>query len=83
MTNLITDDSGNATGVILIPGGRKPTKDTNYEDDINTLTFDAGEGLRFPMGDKKIKFTSSSTNADDAETFATITFRNSNQGYCS
>ena len=35
------------------------------------------------MGDKKIKFTSSSTNADDAETFATITFRANNQGYCS
>ena len=73
--NLITDDSGSATGILLMPGGRKPTKGTSYEDDINTLTFDAGEGLRFPMGDKKIKFTSSSTNADDAETFATITFR--------
>ena len=72
--NIITDDAGNASGVILIPSGRKPASDTNYQENINDLTFDASVGLKFPLGVKKIKFTSSSTNGHHPETFANVSF---------
>ena len=73
---LVTDDTGAATGVILMPSGRKPTKGTQYEDDIDAITWDeTAPGLRFPLGDKKIKFTSSNTNASTAESHAVVTFK--------
>ena len=72
---LVTDDSGNATGVLLIPGGRLPTKGSSYEENPNDLTFDTTPGLHFPLGDKKIKFTSSNTNVAKPESFAVVTFR--------
>ena len=48
--------------------------DTNYQENINDLTFDASVGLKFPLGVKKIKFTSSSTNGHHPETFANVSF---------
>ena len=72
--NIVTDDAGNASGVILIPSGRKPAADSNYQENINDLTFDAAVGLKFPLGIKKIKFTSSSTNGMHPETFASVSF---------
>ena len=73
---LVTDDTGSATGILFFSSGRKPAKGTAYEDDISALAFDANApGLRFPLGDKKIKFTSSNTNAADPETFSIVTFK--------
>ena len=58
------------------PSGRKPTKGTQYEDDLDSIQWDSNaQGLRFPLGDKKIKFTSSNTNAADPETFSIVTFK--------
>ncbi len=73
--DLITDDSGNATGILLFPGGRRPTKGTGYEEVIDDLTFDTEKGLRFTVGDKKITFTSDKNNGKDAESVATKTFK--------
>ena len=72
---LVTDDSGSATGIMLLPSGRKPTKGTEYTDNIEDTTFDSTPGLRFPLGDKKITFTSSNTNASTAESHAVVTFK--------
>ena len=73
-SEIVTDDGGNASGVILIPSGRKPTAGTQFETDLEDITWSADAGLRFPVGTKKIKFTSSSTNAAHPETFANVTF---------
>ena len=73
---LVTDDTGAATGIILMPSGRKPTKGTQYEDVLDSVQWDTNaQGLRFPLGDKKIKFTSSNTNSASPESHAVITFK--------
>ena len=72
--SLITDDAGNATGIILIPSGRKPIAGTAYEENLDNIDWDTTPGLRFPVGVKKIKFTSSSTNGAHPETFTSVAF---------
>jgi hypothetical protein len=72
--NIVTDDAGNASGIILIPSGRKPSLGTFHEENIEDLTFDESVGLKFPLGVKKIKFTSSSTNGHHPQSFANVSF---------
>ena len=73
---LTTDDNGSATGIILLPSGRKPVKGSKYEDLIDDNTYDTTQpGLRFPLGDKKVRFSSSSTNATNPDTYATVIFK--------
>ena len=72
--NIVTDDAGNASGIILIPSGRKPSLGTFHEENIDDLTFDESVGLKFPLGVKKIKFTSSSTNGHHPQSFANVSF---------
>jgi hypothetical protein len=73
---LTTDDNGSATGIILFPSGRKPLKGTQYETLLDDNTYDTTQpGLRFPLGDKKIRFSSSSNNATNPDTYATVIFK--------
>ena len=61
--NLITDDNGNASGLILIPNGNAPAANSRWTNDLRTVTYDATtEEIRFTTGELTIRFTSSETN---------------------
>jgi len=58
-----TDESGNASGIILIPAGAPPTENTTWTGDVNTVSYDStGEEVRVTTGVKTIRFTSSATD---------------------
>jgi hypothetical protein len=74
---IITDNNGNASGVILIPAGKAPRENSSWTGDVNTVSYDdASEELRFTTGNKVIRFTTSSTNdnKDTVESYAEINF---------
>lgn len=74
---IITDDNGNASGIILIPAGYAPTQKTAWTGDVNTVSYDEGsEEVRITVGEKTLRFTSSATNSDKSlvETFAETKF---------
>jgi hypothetical protein len=60
---VVTDESGSASGIILVPAGAPPTENTTWTGDINTVSYDAsGEEIRIATGVKTIRFTSSATD---------------------
>lgn len=74
---IITDDNGNASGIIIIPAGKAPIENTSWTNDIQTLSYDdTSEDLYFPSGIKTIRFTSSFSDIakDSVETFAESKF---------
>ena len=74
---IITDANGNASGVILVPAGKAPAISTQWTGDVDTVTYDgSSEEIKITTGEKTLRFTSSSTNADKAtvETFAETKF---------
>ena len=74
---IVTDSSGNASGIILMPAGYAPIENTTWSGDINTMLYDdTSDEVRFPTGIKTIRFTSSSTDIDTnlAESYAESKF---------
>jgi len=74
---IITDANGNASGIILIPAGKAPRQAAQWTGDAETVSYDASsEEVKITTGEKTLRFTSSSTNADKAivETFAETKF---------
>jgi hypothetical protein len=75
--SVITDENGNASGIIIIPGGYPPVEGTSWTGDIQTVSYDTNtDQLRFPTGVKTIRFTSSSVNAnkDEVDTYAEVKY---------
>ena len=75
--NIITDEYGNASGIILVPAGYAPKQNTSWTGDLNTLQYDdTSEEVRFATGIKTIRFTSSATdsNKDAVDTYAEVKF---------
>jgi len=75
--SVITDENGNASGIIIIPGGYPPVEGTPWTNDIQTVLYDTNtDQLRFPTGVKTIRFTSSSVNAnkDEVDTYAEVKY---------
>ena len=74
---LVTDEYGNASGIILIPAGHAPRMNTTWTGNINTLQYDdTSEEMFFSTGIKNIRFTSSATDADKntVDSFAEVKF---------
>ncbi|AMO43113.1 structural protein [Cyanophage S-RIM32] len=74
---IVTDENGNASGLILIPAGKPPREKTAWTGDVETVTYDdSAEEVRITTGEKTLRFTSSSSNTDKSlvETFAETKF---------
>jgi len=75
--DIITDESGNASGLILLPAGQPPRENATWTGDTGTVDYDtSAEELRFTVGTLTFRFTSSATNADKAtvDTYAEMKY---------
>ena len=55
--NIITDDNGNASGLLLIPSGHPPTEGSQWKNDINLLEYDTTyPQVKLSVGIKTIRF---------------------------
>ena len=75
--DIITDESGNASGLILLPAGQPPRENATWTGDAGTVDYDtSAEELRFTVGTLTFRFTSSATNADKAtvDTYAEMKY---------
>ena len=76
-TPIITDEYGNASGILLVPAGNAPKENTPWSGDVNQVQYDdTSEEIRFSTGIKTIRFTSSSTDSDknSVDTYAEVKF---------
>ena len=74
---VVTDENGNASGLILIPSGNPPRENATWTGDISTIDYDTtGEEIRLTTGELTFRFTSSATDAskDTVETYAEIKY---------
>ena len=74
---VVTDEYGNASGIILIPSGKAPRENTTWTGDAKTVVYDEfSEELRFTTGIKTIRFTTSSTdeNKDKVDSYAEVKY---------
>ena len=74
---IITDENGNASGIVLIPAGNPPREGAAWTGEVETVSYDlGGEDVRIATGEKTLRFTSSATNRNkaDVETFAETKF---------
>ena len=76
-TPIVTDEYGNASGVLLVPAGNAPKENTSWSGDVNQVQYDdTSEEIRFSTGIKTIRFTSSSTDSDknSVDSYAEVKF---------
>ena len=74
---ITTDENGNASGLILIPGGYAPIQSATWTGSPETVEYDAkSEQVRVTTGIKTFKFTSSSENAtkESVDTYAEVKY---------
>ncbi len=74
---IVTDENGNASGIILVPAGLPPKENTVWTGDVKTVIYDdTAEEVRLTTGIKTIRFTSSSSDVDkDAvDTYAEVKY---------
>ncbi len=74
---VVTDENGNASGIILIPAGLPPRENATWTGNVDTVSYDAdADEVRFTTGVKTIRFTSSSTDAskDVVESYAELKY---------
>ena len=74
---VITDEYGNASGIILLPAGNPPRENATWPGDVDTVDYDTtAEEIRITTGAKTIRFTSSSTDEDKAtvDSYAEVTY---------
>ena len=74
---ITTDDAGNASGLILIPNGYPPVQGSTWNNYIYNTQYDTNaEQLQFTVGEKTIRFTSSSTDTpkENVETFTEVKY---------
>ena len=75
--SIVTDENGNASGLILIPGGYAPLENATWTGDVNTVNYDlTSEQVRVTTGIKTVRFTSSATNAakDTVDSYAEVKY---------
>lgn len=75
--SIVTDENGNASGILIIPAGFPPIEGTSWTNDIETVAYDVNsDELRFSTGVKTIRFTSSAIDADKStvETYAEVKY---------
>ncbi|MAH09429.1 MAG: hypothetical protein CL961_07160 [Euryarchaeota archaeon] len=74
---ITTDENGNASGIIIIPGGVPPVENATWTGNIDTVSYDATQPeLRIVTGIKTIRFTSSRTNdaKDTVDSYADLKY---------
>lgn len=73
---IITDDNGNASGLILIPSGHPPVEGSEWKSDINLVEYDETyPQVNLSVGAKTIRFTSSQDDIKlTADTFAEVKY---------
>jgi hypothetical protein len=77
---IITDENGNASGIILIPAGKAPIENASWTGDVKTVSYDeSSEEVYLTTGVKTIRFTSSITNEnkDFVNTYTEIKYYSS------
>tara|TARA_B100001996_G_scaffold298420_1_gene238798 strand:- start:2570 stop:10771 length:8202 start_codon:yes stop_codon:yes gene_type:complete len=75
--SIVTDGSGNASGLIVIPNGYAPVEGSTWNNYLYNTVYDTtSEELQFTVGEKTLRFTSSSTdeNKDNVETFTELKY---------
>ena len=66
-SDITTDESGNASGIIIIPSGYPPSLNSLWTGDIKTVSYDlSASPLYFTAGKKTIKFTSNENGLTDS-----------------
>ena len=74
---ITTDESGNASGIIIIPAGKPPVENATWTGDVDTVSYDTTQPeLRITTGIKTIRFTSSASNEakDTVDTYADLKY---------
>ena len=74
---IVTDDNGNASGLILLPAGLPPKENATWGGEIESVDYDtSSEEVRFTTGELTFRFTSSSTDEDKSgvDTYAEIKY---------
>jgi hypothetical protein len=74
---IVTDENGNASGLILIPAGAPPRENATWTGDVDTIDYDtSGEEIRLTTGNLTFRFTSSATDApkDTVDTYAEVKY---------
>jgi len=77
---IITDENGNASGIILIPAGKPPRENTSWTGNVQTVIYDdTAADVYVTSGVKTIRFTSSSTDEakDKVDTYTETKFYSS------
>ena len=75
--NIVTDENGNASGIILVPAGKPPRENAVWTGNVDTVSYDDdADEIRFNTGIKTIRFTSSSTDAskEEVDTYAEVKY---------
>ena len=65
--NLLSDDIGNFSGLFLIPNGRPPVVNSTFTTMVDVQYQTSGDTRSFNTGNRKVKITSSPTNARDLD----------------
>ena len=77
---IITDENGNASGIILVPAGKPPRENTSWTGNVQTVIYDdTASDVYITSGIKTIRFTSSATNEtkDKVDTYTETKFYSS------
>ena len=75
--SIVTDENGNASGLILVPAGYPPKENSTWGGDVSTIDYDTNaDELRFTTGVLTLRFTSSATDADKTtvDTYAEVKY---------
>ena len=60
---IITDENGNASGILIVPSGFPPVEGASWTGDVSTVVYDNTiDGIKFSTEKKTIRFTSSPTD---------------------
>jgi hypothetical protein len=68
-SSIITDNEGNASGLIIFPAGNAPAQSALWTGDITTVIYDTSPNapqLNFTTGIKTIRFSTSESDANDS-----------------
>lgn len=74
---IVTDENGNASGLILIPAGVPPRENATWTNDVTTVDYDSsGDEIRLTTGVLTFRFTSSVTDEskETVDTYAEIKY---------
>lgn len=72
--NLLSDDNGRLSGIIIFPNGSPPLENETWSGNIANLRYSNEPEQYFLSGTKKIIFTSNKNNEENPESFGELTY---------